>query len=63
MPASLIAAATCASAPGVFSMSMTRSTAMCPPGVSVCRRGGVALAGRSRATPRAHSAELGWSAR
>ena len=27
-PASLIAAATCASAPGVFSMSMTRSTAM-----------------------------------
>src|SRR3954453_960361 len=31
MPASLIAAAICASAPGVFSMSMTRSTAMCPP--------------------------------
>ena len=29
-PASLIAAATRASAPGVFSMSMTRSTAMCP---------------------------------
>src|SRR5919108_2728488 len=29
-PASLIAAATCASAPGVFSMSMTRSTAICP---------------------------------
>jgi hypothetical protein len=27
-PASLIAAATCASAPGVFSTSMTRSTAM-----------------------------------
>src|SRR5215218_8372155 len=30
-PASLIAAATRASAPGVFSMSMTRSTAMRPP--------------------------------
>src|SRR5262245_27468945 len=29
-PASLIAAATCASAPGVFSMSMTKSTGMCP---------------------------------
>jgi hypothetical protein len=34
-PASLIAAATCASAPGVFSMSMTRSTAMFPVAVSV----------------------------
>src|SRR4051812_11048098 len=33
-PASLIAAATCASAPAVFSMSMTRSNAMAPPPVA-----------------------------
>src|SRR5215207_1851235 len=45
-PASLIAAATRASAPGVLSMSMTRSTAMCPvrpqptarPPTSPCRQ-------------------------
>jgi hypothetical protein len=34
-PASLIAAATPANAPGVFSMSMTRSTAMVACGVSL----------------------------
>ena len=37
-PASLIAAATCASAPGVLSMSMTRSNAMVPRGVSLSER-------------------------
>src|SRR5688572_1825702 len=37
-PASLIAAATSASAPGVFSISMTRSTAMGRCGVSLPRK-------------------------
>src|SRR3954451_23312594 len=41
-PASLIAAATCASAPGVLSMSMTRSTAM-RRDASLRRRAAVAL--------------------
>src|SRR4051812_30910925 len=42
-PASLIAAATSASAPGVLSMSMTRSTAMCPCDVTLRGRAAVAL--------------------
>jgi hypothetical protein len=46
-PASLIAAATRASAPGVFSMSMTRSTTVCPGGGSLLGRArGSGLTGR-----------------
>src|SRR5919198_2971739 len=49
-PASLIAAATCASAPGVFSMSMTRSTAIYSCGVSLQAGAGAKLM-RRRSNP------------